>query len=645
MTHADMGSATGRKVRRRFGLKAATSVAAVAGLAALTACSSSSSGSGTTLSGMSGAGMYGSLPAASGSEHTGTLKIGLLGGSPPTWILPIQTSGTGSVYNVYDFGYQMYRPLYWMVNGTQPKETPALSLASDPVWSNGDKTATITMKNYKWSDGQPVTSQDVAFFIDELKAALKESAANWAYYSPGLSIPDDIASVTTPDAKTIVFNLKHAVNPTWFLEDELGSVIPMPAHLWAKASAGGSTLDFTNPANAKKIYDYLVTQAKSLSTYTSNPLWQVVDGPYKLTAFNSTTGDYSMTPNTAYSGPHAKVVSPFTTIVYTTDAAEFTALKAGAIDLGWVPTDDVPQAKSVSAAYNLWGYPGFGWQGAIYNFKDKTGDFNNIISQLYIRQALAHLVDQKGIIDAYMHGAGSQGYSVVGQYPVSPFTPSNALTDPYPYSTADATSLLKAHGWNVVPGGTDTCQKPGTAADECGAGIPAGTKLAWNLVYASSVSLGQEMVTNLASVASSVGIQISLKADSFNDITANDNDIAQPANDNKWAMSDFGGFSNSTYPTTEGLFNTGGSFNMGGFSDPKLDNLVNASVNGSDPMAVKNEVAYVTTVQPVMFQPNPDWNGNDAGIMAISKQISGPPAYFADYSQYMLTPEFWYFTK
>jgi peptide/nickel transport system substrate-binding protein len=645
MTHADMGSATGRKARRKFGLKAATSVAAVAGLAALTACGSSSSGSGTTLSGMSGAGMYGSLPAASGTEHTGMLKIALLGGSPPTWILPMQTASSGTVYNDYDFDYQLYRPLYWTVNGTQPKETPALSLADDPVWSDGYKTATITMKNYKWSDGKPVTSQDIAFFLYELKAAIKESAANWNAYSQGLSLPDDLASVATPNAKTLVIHLTHAVNPSWFTEDELGVTYPMPAHAWAKASANGPILDYTNPANAKKIYDFLVSQSKSLSTYATNPLWKVVDGPYKLSQFNSTTGDYTMVPNTAYSGPHAKVVSPFTTITYTSDSAEFTALKAGAVDLGWVPNDDVPEAPSVAAQYRLWGYPGFGWQGAMYNFKDKTGDFDNIISQLYIRQALAHLVDQNGIVKAYLHGAGTPGYSVVGQYPLSPFTPSNAYADPYPYSPTAATNLLKQHGWSVVPGGTDTCQKPGTAADECGAGIPAGTKLAWNLVYASSVSLGQEMVTNLASVARSVGIEISLKADSFNDIVANDNNVSAPANENKWAMSDFGGFSDSTYPTTEGLFNTGGSYDMGSYSDPHLDKLVNASVYSSDPTAVKNELAYVTIQQPVMFQPNPDWDGNDAGIMAISKQISGPPAYFADYSQYMLTPEFWYFTK
>jgi len=40
----------------------------------------------------------------------------------------------------------MWRPLYWFVNGVAPKETPALSLADEPKFSNGDKTVTITMR-------------------------------------------------------------------------------------------------------------------------------------------------------------------------------------------------------------------------------------------------------------------------------------------------------------------------------------------------------------------------------------------------------------------------------------------------------------------------------------------------------------------
>jgi peptide/nickel transport system substrate-binding protein len=622
---------------------------ALVGATGLAACSSSSnhgaSGGGNALKGLTGAGMYGSLPAASGTEHTGTLKIALLAGSPPTWILPITDSASGSIYNDNDFGQLMYRPVYWTVNGTEPELNLPLSMANAPVWTNGDTTLTFTMKDWKWSDGQPVTSADVAFFYYLTKAALKISGANWAFYTPNLGIPDEVSSLTTPNASTVVFNFKKAVNPTWFIVDELSDVFPMPSHLWDIDAAGGAPITdwATNPADAAKIYSYLATQSKSLGTYATNPLWQVVDGPYKLTASNSTTGDYSMAPNALYSGPHAKVVSPIQTLTYTTDAAEFTALKAGAVDIGWVPTDDVPEATSVASQYDEWGYPGFGWQAAIYNFADKTGDFDNIIKQLYVRQALAHLVNQTGIIKAYMHGAGSSGYGVVSQYPSSPFTPADAINYPYPYSVSDASALLKSHGWTIVPNGTDTCTDPGVGANQCGAGIPAGTPLSWNLIYASEVSLGQEMVTNLASVGRSIGIEITLKADTFGDITANDNDVAAPANDNKWAMTDFGGFTDSTYPTTFGLFNTGGSFNMGTYNDTNLNNLVNLSIGSSNPTAVKNELSYLTEQQPVLFQPNPDWDGNDAGIMAISKSISAPPQYFSDYSQYFLTPEFWYF--
>ena len=51
------------------------------------------------------------------------------------------------------------------------------------------------------------------------------------------------------------------------------------------------------------------------------------------------------------------------------------------------------------------------------------------------------------------------------------------MKNPFPYSVSAAGNLLKSHGWNVVPGGISTCAKPGTGAGQCGAGMPAGTKL------------------------------------------------------------------------------------------------------------------------------------------------------------------------
>ena len=620
----------GRKLVRKVAI-----VAAAAGLAALTACSSSG-GSGKTLSGIGENGLYGSIPAASGTPHAGTIKVAQLTGMTP-WIMPLITSADNSIYTVQFFDYLMWRPLYWYPNGTSWTEDKQLSLASDPVWSNGDKTATIKLKsNYKWSDGKPITSQDVAFWYYVAAAGIKESAANWSQYVPGLGIPDQVASVTTPDSSTVVFNLKSSVNPQWFLEDMLAQIQPMPSHAWSQG------LDVTKPANAKKIYDTLAKESGQVSTYASNPLWQVVDGPYKLTSFNTTSDDWAMAPNKAYGGPTGKVVSPIQLNFYTSSAAEFNALKSGAATVGYVPLDDVPQANSLKSNYSVFGYPDLGYHAIFYNFKDTTGDFDKIIGQLYIRQALAHLADQKGLVKAIYHGAGAEQYGVVGKYPPLPYTPDNSKNNPYPYSPTNAVNLLKSHGWNVVPNGTTTCARPGTAANECGAGIPAGTKLAWNMPYAADNSTSVAVATVFASALRAVGMNVTLKSDTFAHIIENYNNPAVPKNTNSWAMELFGGENLNPYPTTFGLFNTTGSQNLGSYSDPKADQLIKASVTGSDPNAVKNELSYLTQQQPVWFEPAEDY-ASAGGLLAISKQISGPPNSFSIYTQDYLEPEFWYF--
>jgi len=106
----------------------------------------------------------------------------------------------------------------------------------------------------------------------------------------------------------------------------------------------------------------------------------------------------------------------------------------------------VPQVKSIEGAYNAFGYPDFGWEYVAYNFKDTTGDFNHIIAQLYIRQADRAPAGRDGIIHAFFNGAGGTAYGPLPVIPVSPFTPSNAKSDPYAFSVTDATTLLKNHG-------------------------------------------------------------------------------------------------------------------------------------------------------------------------------------------------------
>ena len=63
----------------------------------------------------------------------------------------------------------------------------------------------------------------------------------------------------------------------------------------------------------------------------------------------------------------------------------------------------MPQLSTLKGAgYNYYGLPSWGNYFAAYNFQDKTGDFNNIVSQLYFRQAMQHLEDQEGQIKAFL---------------------------------------------------------------------------------------------------------------------------------------------------------------------------------------------------------------------------------------------------
>ena len=143
----------------------------------------------------------------------------------------------------------------------------------------------------------------------------------------------------------------------------------------------------------------------------------------------------------------------------------------------------------------------------------------------------------------------------------------------------------------------------------------------------------------MAAQARKAGFAITLKSDNFNHIIAAYNDQSSPKTINDWAMVDYGGDTDATYPTTFGMFNTAGTGNSGSYSNPQADKLINASVTSGGASAVKNEASFLTAQQPNLFQPNPDY------IVVWKNTVSGAPAAFESLSQYQLNPEQMYFTN
>lgn len=651
---SNRGTTTGSRAgthRHRRGM--ALGAALSAGALLLAACGSSSTAkSSTSKSHTSTAaqttGLYGALPPSGGTPASGgTVTVAELTGSTPTYIWPLVPSADSSVYTIDVFQDIMWEPLYWSPVGATVTLNKALSLAHSPVFTNGDKTVTITMKpGYTWSaNGAPVDANDVAFFVDLVKAAIsgKNASANWNNFTPGF-FPQNVKSMKVTGKYTIQFNLTRAYNPGYFFDDQLGLLYAFPDTYWNVDSANGPHLtDWSNPSVAMKIYTYLAKQGGTVSTFGTNPLWKDVDGPYVIQSFNSTNGSYVQVPNPKYGGPQKARV--------TVDAEDFTSgqaalneLKAGTLDFagfsGTVDPSELPQLKTL-AGYSTFGLPDFGFQAAFFNFKDTTDHFNKVIAQLYVRQALAHLEDQPGWVASkgLLDGAGGVDYGPVPAVPPSEYAPANATQNPYPFSVADAKQLLSSHGWKIVPNGTDTCVKPGTGAGECGAGIPAGTPLIINWQYANQPPLTQALTEAYAGDAALAGVKLTLSSKTFNFLIQNDDDPSAPSNDSKWGVVDFGGFTQSLYPTTNDIFNTSGDYNEGGYSNSEADTLIHDSVYGSNPKAVSNEASFLTDNLPVLFQPNPDV------LTVIKDTIGGTADSFLTTTQDTFTPQYWYLKK
>src|ERR1700674_2774038 len=108
-------------------------------------------------------------PTVSGAAPTGTITFAEGPGANPNYIFPYMGCQFFSVDNINQFQQMMFRPLYFFGLGGSPAVQYKLSLAPAPKMSHGNTTATITLKNWKFADGQKVNARSVMFFLNMLQ--------------------------------------------------------------------------------------------------------------------------------------------------------------------------------------------------------------------------------------------------------------------------------------------------------------------------------------------------------------------------------------------------------------------------------------------------------------------------------------------
>jgi peptide/nickel transport system substrate-binding protein len=608
-------------------IRLAAAVAAGLTLTTVVAACSSSSGS-------SGGGS-GTHTSAAAPEHGGTITVQWP--ATPNFIFPLMPATNSDGYNG-NLQEQMWPYLVGTGYGAQSAVNPQTSLYSSLTYSNNDQTITVVLKPWKWSDGAPITSRDFLFTYN----LLKSMGQNWISYLPGL-FPVDVKSVTTPSTSTFVINLTQSYNPAFYTENVLSEIPLLPQHAWDKESATGTVGNYDETAKgAAAVVSFLQKQGSQMSTFATNPLWQVVDGPFKLSQFSGTTGNYTYVPNPNYSGSAKPYLSQVINIGYTTEDAAYTALRAGGGNItGAVPPDDVKQFPELEAeGFKIVKLPIPGFAAMSLNYFAPNG-VGAIFAQLYIRQAMEYLINRPQLVQETEANYGDPGNGPVptGVYPnlVSSAEQGQGM---YPFSPSKAISLLKSHGWNVTPNGVTTCASPGTGPSDCGAGIAAGAKLAFTLIYSSGTPEVDEQQAAIQTWWAQAGIKLTLKGEPFNTevaTTGTCNASSHPASTCSWQLWDQGYMPYSLDPTGSGEFNTDGPYNFGGYSNSQLDQLINETEYGASSQAFTAYENIATQQLPQLWLPDPGF------FNAIPANLGGyaPASPFNEGTD----PQYWYYTK
>jgi peptide/nickel transport system substrate-binding protein len=563
----------------------------------------------------------------------GTATFALPVGQDFSWLFPIENVANDEPweFNVEDV---IWRPLYFEGVGANPIINERLSLAYPPVWSGHDQTVTIRLKHYLWSDGTPVTSRDVEFFLNLERVNKTQNS----FYAPG-TLPDDVKSVSYPNASTIVMHLARPYSQQWFDGNQLTWIFPLPQHVWDKTSLTGKVGNYDRTtAGAKAVFTFLFDQSKEVSTYATNPLWQTMDGPWRLAGYDATTFQTTLEPNPHYSGPDKPHLAKFVIDSFPDETAEIDALRSGVLTYGYLPLSD----------YGLKGYlqsRGFTiapWapqyvESAELGFTSPV--YGPLVRQLYLRQALQHLVDEPLYMTQLFHNLGQYTYGPVPNLPGSPYVSPQEKTDPYPYSISAARGLLTAHGWAPGGGGYMVCKRPGTGPTDCGAKIAAGRVLALKMMYSTGVPSLVSEVQAYQTAAKNAGVQINL--DPQTETTMFSIGGVCPPGPCDWGIQLYASWfwnygQGNVYPTSESEFTTGNYWG-GGYSSPTADRLIHAAQLHTGLAYLYAEENYLSRNLPALWFPTVD---NEISVVKDTLHGWLPQSVFTN-----PMAQDWYYTK
>ncbi len=534
------------------------------------------------------AGCGSAAPHTQAASHE-VLNVALNPSYNPNWFAPIAsdsscitiTGGVGRAASVY-------LPLLEISNtGTSINLKSPLSLATSIAVSRNDTVYTIHMKRWQWSDGRPVTAADVVYDWNLIDAASQSNPGFGYCFAGEGGVPNGWKSVQAVGNRTVVVTTTKPVNPLSFEINGLSQLIPVPKFAWDKYHNVNKELSWIN----------------NVANKPTNPVYQVVDGAYHITKV-AQNQYFEYQANPKFPGGKPKIQ----TIIYryeTSDASEFEDLLKGNVQVGYLPFS-LYDSRSKLKGYHILAEPQMAYFSIVLNMSPKSPSIGNLLTRLYVRQALQYAINQRQIVKNLFHGLAISDY---GPVPKISSSYDKHLPNFYPYSPSTGKRLLEKHGWKLQNGVMEK----------------NGLKLAFTLMVPAGSSTWTNAMQLVQQSWAAEGIKVTLNTEPVNTV---DDLVGSPAGASKWnAVSDwYWIYAPDYYPSGAGIFNTNGGYNGGKYSSAVMDRLIKQTELAGTPAQVQARMnayeRYAWQQLPVLFIPTPD------NLVVVSNRVKGYQAHY-----------------
>ncbi|MHA6757406.1 ABC transporter substrate-binding protein [Streptacidiphilus sp. PAMC 29251] len=570
-------------------------------------------------------------------------------GFPPAVIFPFTPAERMGTRNILEFQALMFRTLYYFGSNGSPDVDYDSSIGTPPVWSEDGLTVTITVKPWKWSNGETLCADNVLFWVNLMKV----KGDRYGEYVPGL-FPDNLTSYGKLSEDTVYFTFDKQYSQRWVLFNQLSTITPLP-RAWDRTDAGPADAS-GDLADVEAVYAYLMKEQGDhveegndhRTRWADSPIWSVVSGPWRLKSY-TIEGVVTFVPNPHYSGPNKPYLDEFRQIPINHEDEQYELLKAGphgpgGVQVGYLPlgfasgstTDPTAGSQNpLSEDYTLVPQMAYCIRYMSMNFNNPTVS-GAIFRQTYFRQALQSAMDQDSAVrDIY------QGYAFRQNGPVPMYPPSDLVSPrqregawPFPFDLGRARKLLEANGWDTSTTPA-VCVNPGTGPGQAGEGIPAGTELDILLRYAEGRPALAQLVAKLVEDAGSVGIRLRTEEVYGSVLVAEDAPcVPGPNSPCLWEMTCWNGGWAFHHPSGEIVFSTNAGGNFGHYSDPRADELIARTLVTDDVEAMYEYQDYIAEQAPVLLVPN-----FALRLFEVANDLGG----FTLNPFGMIEPEYWYY--